>query len=539
MPCQRAAGSGGCWCDRTFGDCPGRPSANFAIVIVLFCQKSGRLPDSACGRFSSSALERRGPPTNHLETGDPVQEPHDARDMPPSVEPAFPMPPPPAKRAPLGAQPIALANSAPIAPATIPTQPKPTPTPPKAAARAEAVRSRGKPKPTPPKAAPRAEAVRSGGFGLLQFASSVISTLDEVVESIESTAPPYEDFLPPSKPHHARQPFAVHSAYDELVLPARPRGETRSTVAAEEARRAASAPASPVRVRHVRSTHATAPSSPAEPGSAGLWVELSTEFSEVASTVASSIGIVDRWIDGTLDSLFERVLAAPGAGGAGAGRVAVDERAAPWCFREPTLGALEPEAQARMLLLSLHGGSTLLSPDSLPADGGVAERLEAGSTLTSAQLDAMLPLARAAIAGDPHLLSARQALVPSRLSERAFWCAYARHCLAAKRALVLERGEAALQLASRIADEPWSPTSRVEPCGAAPDTESWWHSSAAGGSTDEETKGKQSMGLGSGAEGAQAAAARLVQSAGPPASAMAAWVYELERCLAEIPKPKA
>lgn len=429
-------------------------------------------------------------------------------------------------------------------------------------------------KPAPPVTEPGIGGGSGGGsFSLLQLATSVISTLDEVVERLEGTRPPEDRSLASSKPQ-ARHDGALHRASDDLMPAARAaqrpdaQREQRLGVDAADggagaACRAASAPASPRRAQIALRVYTSAPGTPPEPNGANLWAELSSEISEInisqfseiaiseasemATSLASSLGAVDRWIDGTLDALFQRVLAlGPGADADRAAHAAVDERAAPWCFREPTLGALEPKAHARMLRLSAQGGRRLLRADDLPDDAAAAltARLPPGGALSGEQLEALLPLARAAIAGDPGLPAARRALVPSRLSERAFWCAYARHCLAAKRALVLEHGDAALRLASSIADEPWSPTSPARSAGAGGGV-----LSAGGSSEDAAADG----GWGGSALSAESAAQQVDRAAADdeiqplasrpdappqPASAAEAWACELERCIAEIVWPR-
>lgn len=70
------------------------------------------------------------------------------------------------------------------------------------------------------------------------------------------------------------------------------------------------------------------------------------------------------------------------------------------------------------------------------------------ASLSASELDALLPMARAAIGGDARLLAARQALVPKRLRERAFWASYLRRCLTIKKEVVLEFGRHALALAA-------------------------------------------------------------------------------------------
>ncbi|KAG8462436.1 hypothetical protein KFE25_012256 [Diacronema lutheri] len=275
------------------------------------------------------------------------------------------------------------------------------------------------------------------GFNFLGFASTVTSTvlgaLDDVAAQIDQTPAPYEEYRP-----LAAARCADVSSYDEFVAPS-----ARGACSAKK-RRAASV-ASSAETAERASRRARAPSPPPLLGLlSDVGATLGSALESTVSGLELSVELVDRWLDDTLDSVLGQPAHRPATGKAP--RAAVEPSSAPnapWAFRLSSFAVLEAEAKARMralsaepwLLLDGESHAHAVAPE-------VAVRLP--QPLSTRQLDALLPMARAAIGGDERLMGARQHLVPKRMGERAFWAAYLARCVSIKREVVFEFGAQAL-----------------------------------------------------------------------------------------------
>lgn len=311
------------------------------------------------------------------------------------------------------------------------------------------------------------------GFNFLGFASTVTSTvlgaLDDVAAQIDQTPAPYEEYRP-----LAAARCADVSSYDEFVAPS-----ARGACSAKK-RRAASV-ASSAETAERASRRARAPSPPPLLGLlSDVGATLGSALESTVSGLELSVELVDRWLDDTLDSVLGQPAHRPATGKAP--RAAVEPSSAPnapWAFRLSSFAVLEAEAKARMRALSAEPWLLLDGEShahvSERASARARERARAHATsafilrpfcscacrtraqavapevavrlpqpLSTRQLDALLPMARAAIGGDERLMGARQHLVPKRMGERAFWAAYLARCVSIKREVVFEFGAQAL-----------------------------------------------------------------------------------------------